>query len=57
MYLCNIVMHGVRDVSTLYYKQAEIGLEVEVSGLWESRERQWRAWEPAAEGAGMVREQ
>jgi hypothetical protein len=26
MYLCSIVMHGVRGVSTLYYKRAEIGV-------------------------------
>jgi NADPH-dependent ferric siderophore reductase len=56
MYLCNIVMHGVRGVSTLYYKQAEIGSEIEVSGPRESREWQWQAWEPAVEGAGMVGE-
>jgi hypothetical protein len=26
MYLCNIEMRGVRGVSTLYYKWAEIGV-------------------------------
>jgi hypothetical protein len=26
MYLCNVAVHGVRGVSTLFYKQAEIGV-------------------------------
>jgi hypothetical protein len=42
-------MHGVRGVSTLYYKQAEIG--VAGQGFWTMGKSG-----VAAEGAGMVRE-
>jgi hypothetical protein len=55
MYLCNVAMHWVRGVSTLFYKQAEIG----VGGLGfqtMGQEWQWQAWEPVAVGAGMVQE-
>jgi hypothetical protein len=61
MYLCNIAMCGVRGVSTLYYKQAEIRFldHGKVRGSSSSGRGNWqqKVWELAAEGVGMVGEQ